>query len=197
MFKELGAQLRKPSGFFGQLVAKMMNVRNKGFYEKMIRELNIQKEDKIFEIGYGPGLGIYSIAHKYDCSLAGIDFSELMYKKASKKNKKIINKGIVNLSFGDLLNLEPKHEEYNKVFCLNVIYFWDNLNKPFTRVLSMLKTDGEYWIYMAHEKEIGKLKFTKEFSKYTIENVEAELKNAGFKHVESNFDKGYFIKAIK
>jgi cyclopropane fatty-acyl-phospholipid synthase-like methyltransferase len=84
MFKLVGKQLRKPSGFFGRLVSKGIEIKNKGFYEKIIKGLDIKGGEKIFEIGYGSGLGINSIANKYNCTVGGIDFSELMYNKAVK-----------------------------------------------------------------------------------------------------------------
>ena len=33
MFKELGEQLRRPSGAYGKIVAKIMDKRNREFYE--------------------------------------------------------------------------------------------------------------------------------------------------------------------
>ena len=198
MFKELGKQLRKPSGIFGRIVAKIMDIRNREFYEKTILELDIKSGDKIFEIGYGPGLGIHLIANlNKDCSISGIDYSELMYSKATKRNKKFIDEGIVNLKYGDLLTADVVNERYDKIFCLNVIYFWSDLKVVFDRIYSMLNEGGMYSIFMTPVKEIETQKFTKEFCKYSIEQVESELKKAGFKQVEYILDKGYYIKSRK
>jgi len=198
MFKELGEQLRKPSGFFGRIVSKMMDIRNREFYEKVIIELDIKSGDKIYEIGYGPGLGIRLISNlRKDCSISGIDYSELMFSKATKRNKQFINAGIVNLKYGDLLTADIDNERYDKIYCLNVIYFWSDLSKVFDKIYSMLNDGGMYCIFMTHEKEIGTQKFTKEFCKYSIEQVESELKKAGFKSVEHKLEKGYYIKSIK
>mgnify|MGYP001561096936 FL=1 len=54
-----------------------------------------------------------------------------------------------------------------------------------------------YCIYMDHEKDFEKLKFTKDFCRYSIEIVESELKAAGFINIEYQLEKGYFVKAIK
>jgi len=198
MFKELGKQLRKPSGLFGRIVSKMMDIRNREFYEKVIIELDIKSGDKIYEIGYGPGLGIRLIANlRKECALSGIDYSELMYSKATKRNKKFINDGIVNLKYGELLTADIGTERYDKIFCLNVIYFWSDLSKVFDKIYSMLNDGGMYCIFMTPEKEMETQKFTKEFCKYSIEQVESELKKAGFKSVEYKLEKGYYIKSIK
>ncbi|MGD0754463.1 MAG: class I SAM-dependent methyltransferase [Bacteroidales bacterium] len=103
----------------------------------------------------------------------------------------------VNLRYGDFLTVESENEKYDKIFCLNVIYFWNDLNKAFKKINSLLTTKGEYWIYMEHERELEKYKFAKDFCKYSIENVETDLKNAGFVSIDYIMDKGYYIKAKK
>lgn len=196
--KGLGKQLRKPSGFFGKLVSKMMDIRNRGFYERIISELDIKSGDKIYEIGYGPGLGINLIANsRTNCSIYGIDFSELMYRKATKRNKKFINNGVVNLRYGDLLTADTGNEKYDRIYCVNVIYFWTDLNIVFEKIYSMLNDGGVYCIFMTHKKDFEKPAFTEDFCKYSIEEVESALKKAGFKSIEYKFDKGYYIKSKK
>jgi cyclopropane fatty-acyl-phospholipid synthase-like methyltransferase len=198
MLKSLGKQLRKPSGMFGKLVSLLLQVRNKQFYIKIIRDLELKKGDKIFEIGYGPGAGIHMITkNTKDCVIHGIDFSELMYNQAVKRNKKFIDTGNVKLSFGDFLALTPELEKYHKIFCVNVIYFWSDLNFVFKKIHAMLEKDGIFCIYMAHAKDLDKNKFTSEFNKYSIEKVVDELKLAGFLKVSFDFVPGYYIKAIK
>jgi len=196
MFKNLGKQLRKPSGFYGKLVSLLLQFRNRQFYLKIIPELEIKNGDKIFEIGYGPGLGIKMIAEKTkECVIHGIDFSELMYQQAIKRNRKLINQGIVKLTYGDFLTSTTHPEKYNKIFCVNVIYFWSDLYLVFMKIYAMLEKGGTFCIYMAHEKDLGN-DFTDEFNKYSIEKVVSELKLAGFKEITYSLVPGYYIKAI-
>jgi ubiquinone/menaquinone biosynthesis C-methylase UbiE len=198
MLKALGQQLRKPSGLFGRLVAKMMDIRNREFYKKIILDLAIKSGDSIFEIGYGPGLGISLLANNTkDCSIGGIDYSGLMLKQATKRNRKFIDHGVVNLSYGDLLTTDLGSEKYDKIFCVNVIYFWKDLKTVFEKIYSMLNNGGIYCIFMTHKKEFEKVKFTQDFCKYAIEEVESALHKAGFSDIAYKLDKGYYIKAKK
>lgn len=201
MFESLERQLRKPSGFYGRLVSRMMNKRNKMAFERIIRELEITSGEKIFEIGYGPGLGLNLIANSIsDCNISGIDFSELMYQEAVKRNKRFVESGNVHLQFGDFLTQESVGEKYDKIFCLNVIYFWSDLHLAFSKTYSLLNNGGMFCIFMTHKDELEATSFTnlaKDFNKYSIETVEAELLNVGFQSIEYDMDKGYFIKAIK
>jgi len=200
MFRSLGLQLRKPSGFFGKIVSAMMIKRNRNRYKVVIKDLKIQPNDKIFEIGYGPGIGINLISKSYDsCSVYGIDYSELMYQKATKRNKQFVDNNRVKLMFGDFLETEIGSSDFDKVFCLNVVYFWDNLQKPFKKVNSLLKDNGLFCIYMDSKEDLSKVTFAEDdiFNKYTIEQVVDELKLAGFIEVDYYFDNGYFVKAKK
>ncbi|NVO11419.1 MAG: methyltransferase domain-containing protein [Bacteroidales bacterium] len=200
MLRSLGLQLRKPSGLFGKIVSAMLIKWNRNRYEILINDLKIQPNDKLFEIGYGPGLGINLISKEYEsCQVYGIDFSELMYLKATKRNKQFIVSNRVKLMFGDFLETEIGIRDFDKVFCLNVVYFWDNLQKPFEKVISLLKDDGLFYIYMDSKEDLSKATFAEDdiFNKYTIEQVHDALKLAGFKEIDYYFDNGYFVKAKK
>jgi len=107
----------------------------------------------------------------------------------------LIAEGLVHLSYGDFLTAEVDQEKYDKVFCVNVIYFWSDLSKVFPKVYSMLDKDGLFCIFMTPDKVMAHRKFAEDFFKYPIGNVESELKKAGFKSVEYKLDKGYYIKA--
>jgi cyclopropane fatty-acyl-phospholipid synthase-like methyltransferase len=195
MSGSLGDQLRKPSGFFGKMVARMMKLRNRKMYEILIKQLDIKTGDRLYEIGYGHGMGIHAIAAQYDCTIAGIDFSELMYREATRLNRSFIEKGRVKLSFGDILVEENGNAKYDKVYCANVIYFWTDLDKAFSKVFSMVERGGMFFIYMDSSDDLAKLKFTGNFCKYTIEEVENALTRAGFSNVEYFNNKGYYVNA--
>jgi ubiquinone/menaquinone biosynthesis C-methylase UbiE len=200
MLRQLIAmQFKKPAGLFGIFTSNLMIKGNKNNYDVLITEMNIQPHDKILEIGYGPGIGINMIAEKYNsCIIHGIDFSKLMYKRASKLNKKYIDSDKVKLLMGDFITTKIDSNNYDKVFCLNVVYFWNELQTPFERIRSILKKDGMFYFYMAHKDFLIKKKSPDEvFNKYSIEQITEALNLAGFSQVTNFFNKGYYIKANK
>lgn len=175
-----------------------MALSNRKFYLRIISELDIQKGEKIYEIGYGPGVGINLLARsKPGCLIYGIDFSELMVQRATKRNKEFIDKGIVTLKYGNLLSAEVDRERYDKIFCANVIYFWKDLKPVFEKIYSMLNDGGTYFIFMMPSNYLENQKFPENFNKYTIDEVKSALRQAGFQSVEYNLDIGYYIKARK
>jgi len=79
MFRKIGMQFKKPTGFLGRLVSSLMIKGNRSYYETVLKDLKIHSNDKILEIGYGPGIGINLISKRFEtCDIYGIDFSELM-----------------------------------------------------------------------------------------------------------------------
>lgn len=173
---------------------------NRPEYDRIIPELDICQNDRILEIGYGHGLGVDRISSIYDCYIVGIDFSELMYKQATKRNWKHIQNKKVELVYGDFLTSEIIHNQFDKVFCLNVIYFWDTLDEPFYRIKTVLKAGGLLCMFMAHRDFLNKVKFTKDgiFNKYAIDEVVDKLNFAGFKEISFNLENnGYIIKCKK
>jgi ubiquinone/menaquinone biosynthesis C-methylase UbiE len=200
ILRKIGMQFKKPSGVPGRIISNLMIIGNRSAYEKMISDLKIEANDKILEIGYGPGIGIGLISKRIKtCTIYGIDFSELMFKRASKRNHHFIKNNRVHLMFGDFVETELSTTGFDKIFCINVVYFWDDLQKPFEKVNSLLKDDGTFCIYMAGKEELSKAKFTKDgiFNKYSIGQIVKELKSSGFPEIDHSFRKGYFIKAKK
>jgi cyclopropane fatty-acyl-phospholipid synthase-like methyltransferase len=200
LLSKIGMQFKKPTGIPGKIISDLMIIGNRPAYETMIKDLEIRPNDKILEIGYGPGVGIDIISKRFEtCDIYGIDFSELMYRRAAKRNKKVIEKNRVHLLLGDFVDTKIGMISFDKIFCINVVYFWNNLQKPFERVRSLLKDDGIFCFYMEKKDDLNKLKFTKDeiFNKYSIEQISAALESAGFKEVDYHFNRGYFIKAKK
>ncbi|MGE5521954.1 MAG: class I SAM-dependent methyltransferase [Candidatus Dadabacteria bacterium] len=195
----IASQFKKPTGLFGIFSSSVMIKNNRKNYDRLIMDLDLQPQDKLLEIGYGPGVGIRMIAEQCStCTIHGIDFSGLMYKKAARYNRQYIEEGRVQLQYGDFLKFTVVPNEYDKIFCLNVVYFWNELKLPFNKVFSLLKRGGSFHIYMADAATLEEKKAPDSvFNKHTIEQVVTTLKEAGFEKVEHYPQGGFYIKATK
>lgn len=195
----IASQFKKPTGLLGIFTSNLMVKNNRKNYDRLIKDLDIQQHDKLLEIGYGPGIGIRMLSEICStCTIHGIDFSNLMYKRASKYNKQYIDAGRVQLQHGDFLKVPVAHNDYDKIFCLNVVYFWDELRTPFEKVFSLLKNGGSFHMYMADSATLLEKKAPdKVFNKYSIEQVIEALRAAGFTTVEHYIENGIYIKAKK
>jgi SAM-dependent methyltransferase len=121
-----------------------------------------------------------------------------MYKEATERNGQLIEQGRVQLAFGDFIQVKTQAEDYDKIFCINVVYFWKDLVVPFRKIHSLLKAGGVFCFYMAHPDFIRKLNPADDmFSKHTIDQATAALGEAGFVQVGFPFNKGYYVSATK
>lgn len=181
-------QFRKPVGFFGAIVGKLMAKGNLSAITETIKRLEISDNDTILEIGYGPGLGISEIlSNNLKCTMKGIDFSDLMYKTASKRNSTFIQNKRLKLLKGDFLSFELPAGSFSKVFGVNVIYFWPDLSVAANKIKHILKPSGKAILYMSHKDDLVKIGFTKTdvFYKYDIETALTAFRNVGFPTISS------------
>ena len=59
----------------------ILEKRNSGLENEIVKHLNIQSDDKVLEVGFGPGAGLKACLKKVEhCSskVYGIDISELI-----------------------------------------------------------------------------------------------------------------------
>jgi len=204
MFKRIASEFRKPRGIMGSIIALIMEKSNSNAYKEAIKLLDIGEEENILEIGYGPGDGIWRIAEKYrNATVHGVDFSKLMYESAGKKNRKYIESKQVELFCGDISDYIPT-VQYNKIFGINIVYFWNSPIDIFKKLFNMLELDGALVFFVVTPEELSKLKFTnnESFKKYKIDDVVEDLRRSGFERIETTkcntkLEGGVFIKAYK
>jgi hypothetical protein len=53
MLKSIGYQFRKPEGLLGKVISLIMTQGSRPLYDYIISELDIKRNERIFEIGYG------------------------------------------------------------------------------------------------------------------------------------------------
>lgn len=186
--KFIAKQFRQPTGLFGTIAARLMTKGNLPAIIETIQRLSITDNDCILEIGYGPGLGIQEVlTRNAGCTMKGIDFSELMFTIAKKRNKHFISKNRLELLMGDFLSYDIPENSFSKVFGVNVIYFWTDLAVATEKVKRLLKPDGKAVFYMSHKDDLVKLGFTRTdiFCKHDISTVMDTFNKAGFRELSA------------
>lgn len=135
--------LAKPEGFLGQLVGQFLAIEYFETNMWSVQALNVQPEDKILEVGFGPGLAIKEIARRAPYGyVAGIDYSELMLARAKKENAKAIRDGLVTLQHADVLNLPDFGVLFDKIVAINNAMFWKDRVEALKKLKNTLKPGG-------------------------------------------------------
>jgi SAM-dependent methyltransferase len=188
MFQRLLAKnFRKPSGLIGRYITKFLK-RNQIEYDELEPLLKLNKGEDVLEIGYGLGKGIYDFSQKNDCTFCGIDFSRLMYSKASRLNHLNIKRGKVVLLCADFDTFNFENDTFHCIYFLNVIYFWDEIKSRMKKIFSILKQNGKVIIFMADAECFKDYKQSENkiiFYRHSIVDVFKEMEQIGFKNIET------------
>jgi SAM-dependent methyltransferase len=87
------------------------------------------------ELGFGPGLAIRELsriaAEGYVC---GIDHSELMLRRAKRRNADGLRRGVVDLRLGSVDELPAFDALFDKILAVNAMMFW---GEPIARLAEL------------------------------------------------------------
>ena len=121
--KFFSEQARKPSGFFGYLIMSAIFDLGNAYLNSLVsKQLSIQTDDHILDIGCGTGKLVYNLANQIkDGYVEGVDFSNSMVSIAQRRNKKNIKNGKVKILEGDFDQLSYENRFFNKVCSVNTI----------------------------------------------------------------------------
>lgn len=184
----MAKQLRRPSGMMGGKVGSMMNKANEFLYDFTLDVMQPANNDAILEIGFGNGKFFDKIFSKAEgLKVTGLDFSETMFNAAKENNKEAVTNGKLILQFGSSDKLPFPDNSFDKIFCINVIYFWDEPTQHLKEMQRVLKPGGRFYATVRTKESMLKMPFTKYgFSFYDTDNWKALLNETGLSFIEEN-----------
>ena len=181
----LALQLRRPSGWLGQLVGFLLRINREGI-DWTIGLLDIRPTDQVLEIGFGSGYGIQQVAARVpQGKVTGVDFSETMLQQARRRNAAAIATGRVELRQGDAAVLPFPDNTFDKAFATNVIYFWQDPVAHLTELRRVLKPGGRLALYVIAREDLAGMAIVRTgvYTLYTGEDLTKRLAEAGFRNV--------------
>ncbi len=184
--KYFSLQARKPSGWIGRFImSRIFNKGNADLNDFIKDLLDLQENDRVLEIGFGPGKLLNDIASITKKGFVeGIDFSDTMFAEASKINKRHIADNRVRLQKGNCDNMSYEDESFDKVCTSNTIYFWDDPDKVLKEMFRVIKSRGKIVVGFRDKEQMNKLPLSDDvFNAYSLDEVVSLLSKAGFEDV--------------
>lgn len=160
--KTIASQLRKPSGVLATKVANKMNQTNGFLYDFTISTMEITDNESILEIGFANGNffdRIFSASN--NLKLYGLDFSPEMVKEATNNNQAAIADGNLILKLGSSDKIPFPDNSFDKVFCINVIYFWEKPADHLKEIYRVLKPCGKFYTSIRKKESLVQMPFSK------------------------------------
>ena len=189
-FKQrLVGQFRRPTGCAGTLAGWIMALRpsNRLRNAWAVEQLDVQPDDRVLEVGFGPGLAQAQIARKLGGGrYVGIDHSETMVLQASRRNRAAIERGHVQLSLASVEDIAACMPglagPFTKILAINVAMFWRKLDHSLRGLHSALAPGGR--LAIAYQPRMAPA--TDEAARAEATRLEQAMRRAGFSTVETH-----------
>jgi ubiquinone/menaquinone biosynthesis C-methylase UbiE len=139
------AQFGRPSGFWGPIVGWIMAVRSSNRRRNVwaVSLLDVQRGDRILEIGFGPGIAIREISRiALEGYVCGLDHSVRMLRQARRRNAAAIRDGRVDLRLGSVESLPAFDAPFDKILAVNTVMFWNDPEKSLEELRHLLRSGG-------------------------------------------------------
>lgn len=181
---------RKPQGFGGKLMAKMMNSGHDKVSQWGFSNISAKPDAKVLDVGCGGGANIATWLDKCrNGHVTGLDYSEVSVAESQELNAAAIKQGKCRVLQGDVSAIPFSDEVFDYVSAFETVYFWPGLKKCFSEVNRVLKSGGTFLICNESDgtnasdekwtKIIGGMKI------YNSDQLVAALKEAGFTEIKT------------
>lgn len=133
----------RPHGVLGRLGGLIMARTNQKCAAWVIDRLEILSNDKILEVGFGPGVGIELLGRSAPAGyVAGVDPSKEMVEAATARNAKALKSGQVDLRIGSVERLPFDDNIFGKALAINSMQVWLDAMAGLREIRRVLKAGG-------------------------------------------------------
>jgi len=181
----IARQARRPSGLLGKVLGHVMGSETAGENARAIELLDLQSDDQVLEIGFGPGRTLARAAELVpDGFVAGVDPSEEMLRLATSRNRSFIAQGKMELKLGDTSRIPYEDGRFDKAYSVHTIYFWPEPARDLQEIRRVLKVGGRFVLGFRAKDEKALADFPATVYRfYTSEEVQILLQSGGFVNV--------------
>jgi SAM-dependent methyltransferase len=175
-------QFGRPTGSWGRAAALLMAQRrsNRRRNSWAVSLLDVRRDDRVLEIGFGPGLAIWELSRiAVEGYVCGIDHSQLMLRWARRRNADGLRRGVVDLRLGSVDELPEFDTPFDKILAVNTMLFWSEPVARLAELRCVLRPGG--LIAVAHQPRGPGA--TDETAAAKGREIAAALDRAGFSEV--------------
>lgn len=176
-------QFRRPRGVLGVLAGRVMAKRSSNRQRSAwtVELLDVQPDDRVLELGYGPGLGIEAALGRLQRGgrLVGLDHSDTMRTMATRRVRGLAAPVVPELLVGDVQSPPDDLDVFDKIFSCNVWLFWSDPVAVLTRLHAHLAPGGT--IAVTHLPRHGGADPRATLA--AAEAIEAQLRDAGYAEI--------------
>jgi ubiquinone/menaquinone biosynthesis C-methylase UbiE len=145
VIRAMVAQFHRPHGIGGRAAGWVMAHRESNRRRNVWAAglLDVQPDDRVLELGFGPGIAIEALARRATNGVVvGIDHSEVMVRQARRRNAAAVRAGRVDLRLGNAETLPHFEEQFDRILAVNSLMFWDDPVARLEELRGILRPGG-------------------------------------------------------
>src|SRR5262245_27098344 len=133
----------RPKGVLGRRGGVIRARGNRDAAAQIIEVLDVRPDDKVLEVGFGPGVAIQLLLHRVPAgSVAGVDYSQEMVRQAAARNAAALRDRKVDLRYGSVERLPFAEKMFDKVLAINSMQAWPDTRAGLREIQRVLKHGG-------------------------------------------------------
>jgi ubiquinone/menaquinone biosynthesis C-methylase UbiE len=134
----------RPRGFLGRIGGIIMARANRSAAAQVIELADVRPNDKVLEVGFGPGVGIQLLLQRASSGwVAGVDQSQEMVRQASARNAGALRNREVDLRYGSVERLPFADQMFDKAVSVNSMQVWPDAGVGLREICRVLKPGGK------------------------------------------------------
>jgi cyclopropane fatty-acyl-phospholipid synthase-like methyltransferase len=177
--KTIVGQFKNPHGWLGSIAGWIMANRRSNRQRNLwtVDLLQLKPDDRIIEIGCGPGLALEAcLAQAAAGEVVGLDHSRTMLDQARVRNAGASRDGRLQLRLESLDELPLGLGPFDKLYSANVVQFLPDRAAAFRKIHALLKPNGiAATTYMPRSKNPSRAE-----ALAMADEIEGHMKVAGF-----------------
>lgn len=182
----IARQSRQPSGWLGEIVARVMAFETEPVNRIALEELAVQAEEAVLEIGCGHGRTLARLAETSCAYAAGIDPSDVMLRLARKRLRRWIEAGRGEVSLASSAKIPYPDGRFDAALAVHVVYFWNEPLADLREVRRTLRPGGRVLLgYRPRDDGTVAMLPATVYALRSVDEIEALLAESGFVEIRS------------
>jgi SAM-dependent methyltransferase len=182
----IARQSRRPSGWLGEIVARVMAIETAPVNRMAVEELAVRPGESVLEIGCGHGRTLARLADAHAGFVAGIDPSDVMVRHARGRLRRAIDAGRAEVALASSAKIPHADARFDAAFAVHVVYFWREPAGDLAEIRRVLRPGGRVLLgYRPRDDQTLAALPASVYALRTVSEIEALLAEAGFTAIRS------------
>lgn len=152
VWRALGRQIRRPSGWMGRALGRLMSWEHRALTQWALAGLDVAADHAVLDIGCGGGAAVASLAGLApEGVVVGLDYSAEMTRQARRRMRG--SSGRVCIMQGQVETLPFDGATFDRVVAIESFFFWDDPVLGLREVRRVLRHGGRCAIVMESSRE--------------------------------------------